>query len=203
MLCQHSNGITTGHKMMSMFVCLSLLTMTNPNQMCEVLLFVCSKMADETNLRSKLPVADRIREVWGRKLHWGGGQGGRETGIRGQGMGVKGTGVKGARRSWGRGFIQKMCCILLILLYFYVLQCNSWISEVPNWCIEVNSGIFTMNLALISLHRRGVFHQPWFAFTSYTSDFGNSPFRFISSWLLPFDSESSQNSCCFGGNPQF
>ena len=63
MLCQHSNGITTGHKMMSMFVCLSLLTMTNPNQMCEVLLFVCSKMADETNLRSKLPVADRTREV--------------------------------------------------------------------------------------------------------------------------------------------
>ena len=33
--------------------------MTNPNQMREVLLFVCSKMADETNLSSKLPVADR------------------------------------------------------------------------------------------------------------------------------------------------
>ena len=33
-----------------------LLTMTNPNQMREVLLFVCSKMADETNLSSKLPV---------------------------------------------------------------------------------------------------------------------------------------------------
>ena len=29
---------------------LSLLTMTNPNQLCDVLLFVCSKMADETNL---------------------------------------------------------------------------------------------------------------------------------------------------------
>ena len=38
---------------------LLLLTMTNPNQMCEVLLFVCSKMADETNFSSKLPVADR------------------------------------------------------------------------------------------------------------------------------------------------
>ena len=38
---------------------LSLLTMTNPNQRRVVLLFVCSKMADETNLSSKLPVADR------------------------------------------------------------------------------------------------------------------------------------------------
>ena len=45
---------------------LSLLTMNNPNQLCDVLLFVCSKMADETNLSSKLPVADRTREVWGR-----------------------------------------------------------------------------------------------------------------------------------------
>ena len=41
----------------------SVLTMTNPNHLCDVLLFVCSKMADETNLRSKLPVADRTREV--------------------------------------------------------------------------------------------------------------------------------------------
>ena len=41
-----------------MIVRLSLLTMT-PNQLCDVLLFVCSKMADETNLSSKLPVADR------------------------------------------------------------------------------------------------------------------------------------------------
>ena len=44
--------------------------MTNPNQLCDVLLFVFSKMADETNLSSKLPVADRTREVWGRKLCW-------------------------------------------------------------------------------------------------------------------------------------
>ena len=54
----------------SVFVRLSLLTMTNPNQLCDVLLFVCSKMADETNLSSKLPVANRTREVWGRKLCW-------------------------------------------------------------------------------------------------------------------------------------
>ena len=49
-----------GH--LNLFVCLSLLTMTNPNQLCDVL-FVCSKMADETNVSSKLPVADRTREV--------------------------------------------------------------------------------------------------------------------------------------------
>ena len=45
------------------FVRLSLLTMTNHNQLYDVLLFVCSKMADEANLSSKLPVADRTREV--------------------------------------------------------------------------------------------------------------------------------------------
>ena len=50
--------------------CLSLLTLTYPNQMRKVLLFMFSKMADETNLISKLPVADRTREVWGRKLCW-------------------------------------------------------------------------------------------------------------------------------------
>ena len=49
-------------------VCLSLLKIINPNQMCEVLLFVCSKMADVTSLSSKLPVADRTREVLGRKI---------------------------------------------------------------------------------------------------------------------------------------
>ena len=47
----------------SYLVRLSLLTMTNPNQLCDVLLFVYSKMADETYLSSKLPVADRTREV--------------------------------------------------------------------------------------------------------------------------------------------
>ena len=52
------------------FVRLSLLTMTNPNQLYDVLLFVCSKMADETNLSFQLPVADRAREVWRRKLCW-------------------------------------------------------------------------------------------------------------------------------------
>ena len=48
--------------MFSNLVHLSLLTMTNPNQLCDVLLFLCSKMADETNLSSKLPVADRSEE---------------------------------------------------------------------------------------------------------------------------------------------
>ena len=46
--------------------CLSVITdndQSNPNQVCDVLLFVCSKTADETNLSSKLPVADRIREI--------------------------------------------------------------------------------------------------------------------------------------------
>ena len=33
------------------------------NQLCDVLLFVCSKMTDETNLNSKLPVADRTSEI--------------------------------------------------------------------------------------------------------------------------------------------
>ena len=42
---------------------LSLLTMTNPDQILEVFLFVSSKMADETNLSSKLPVADRTRAI--------------------------------------------------------------------------------------------------------------------------------------------
>ena len=51
------------HVFTKCLVRLSLLTMTNPNQLCDVLLFVCSKMADETNLSSKLPVADRTREV--------------------------------------------------------------------------------------------------------------------------------------------
>ena len=53
-----------------LLVRLSLLTMTNLNQLCDMLLFVCSKMADETNLSFKLPVADRTREAWGRKLCW-------------------------------------------------------------------------------------------------------------------------------------
>ena len=56
----HYNSIVI---VFTLFVRLSLLTMTNPNQLCDVLLFVCSKMADQTNLSSKLPVADRAREV--------------------------------------------------------------------------------------------------------------------------------------------
>ena len=46
-----------------LFIRLSLLTMTNPNQLCDVLLFVYSKMADGTNLNSYLSVADKTREI--------------------------------------------------------------------------------------------------------------------------------------------
>ena len=49
---------------------LSLLTKTSPNQLHEVLWLLCSEMADETNLSSRLPAADRAREVWGGKLYW-------------------------------------------------------------------------------------------------------------------------------------
>ena len=41
---------------------MSLLTMTNPNQLCDVLLFVCSEMANETNLSSKLTEQERSEE---------------------------------------------------------------------------------------------------------------------------------------------
>ena len=62
--CLHSESFTDIVEFNDIYlVRLSLLTMTNPNQLCDVLLFVCSKMADETNLSSKLPVADRTREV--------------------------------------------------------------------------------------------------------------------------------------------
>ena len=58
----HSHSLIR-HFVGHLYVRLSLLTMTNPNQLCDVLLSVCSKMADETNLSSKLPVADRTREI--------------------------------------------------------------------------------------------------------------------------------------------
>ena len=58
-------------------------------------------------------------------------------GKRGQEMGEEGAGVG---NFWGGGYT-KICCILLILFYFYVLQCNKWVSEVSNRHIEVNSGI--------------------------------------------------------------
>ena len=98
----------------------------------------------------------------------------REGG-QGWGAGISGTGVKGGggREILGAGVIPK-CCILPILLYFYVLQCNNWVSEVSARRIEVNSGIFTMNPTLISLHRRGVFRQLWFTMNYFTSDFGSS-----------------------------
>ena len=73
----------------------------------------------------------------------------------------------------GRALYQNLF-ILLLLLYFYVLQCNNWVSEVSNKRNEVNSGILTMNPVLISLLRQGVFRQPWSTLTSFTSDFGSS-----------------------------
>ena len=82
-----------------------------------------------------------------------GGRGGGGRGKRGRGTGVEGAGVG---KFWGRGLYQS----LLYFIDFYVLQCNSWVSEVYNRRIKVNSGIFTMNPALISLHRRVVFRQP-------------------------------------------
>ena len=105
--------------------------------------------------------------------------GGRGYGDKGGGDGDKGDGGRGKRGPgeghFGSGCYTKICCILLILLYFYVLQCNNWVSEVSNRRIEVNSGILTMNPALISLQRQGVFRQAWwFTLTSFTSDFGLS-----------------------------
>ena len=92
-------------------------------------------------------------------------------------MGVNEAGDRG-RRGGGREFfgagVYQNLFILLILLYFYVLQCNNWVSEVSNRCNEVNSGILTMNPVLISLHRQGVFRQPWSTWTSFASDFGSS-----------------------------
>ena len=86
-------------------------------------------------------------------------------------MGVKGAGEEGTGvgNFLGQGLYQN--CILLILLYFYVLQCKNWVSEVSNRHTEVNSGILTMNPALISLHQQGVFRQPWSTLISFTSDF--------------------------------
>ena len=73
-----------------------------------------------------------------------GGKGGRGTGGEGAGDGERGDGRRGKRgrvgKFLGRGYT-KICCILLILLYFYVLQCNKWVSEVSNRRIKVNSGI--------------------------------------------------------------
>ena len=62
---------------------------------------------------------------------------------RGSGAGERGGGRRGKRGrgegNFGDGGYTKICCILLILLYFYALQCNKWASEVSNRRIEVNS----------------------------------------------------------------
>ena len=69
----------------------------------------------------------------------------------GRGKGGRGNRGRGREIFWGGGYT-KNCCTILILLYFYVLQCNNWVSEVLNRRTEVNSGVFTMNPALIPLH---------------------------------------------------
>ena len=54
-----------------------------------------------------------------------------------------------------------------------------------------------MNPALISLHRRGVFRQPWFALNLFTSDFGVSLVDYFP--LIPKDHKIAVVS----GNPHF
>ena len=66
-----------------------------------------------------------------------------------------------------------------------------------NRCIEANSGIFIMNPALISLHRRGVFRQPWFTLNSFTSDFRLSLVDYFP--LIP----KVHKIAVVGGNPHF
>ena len=104
--------------------------------------------------------------------------------------------MAGVGKFWGRGYT-KICYILPILLYFCVLQCNNWVSEVSNRLIKVNSGTFTMNPALISLHRRGVFRQPWFTLNSFTSDFDVSLVDYFP--LIP----KVHKIAVVGGNPHF
>ena len=81
-----------------------------------------------------------------------GDKGGGGRGKRGRGGGERGKRGRGYG-NFGGGCYTKICCTLLILLYFYVLQCNNWVSKVSYRRIEVNSGILTMNPALISLHK--------------------------------------------------
>ena len=83
--------------------------------------------------------------LWTKKRGWTGRGGGGW--VKGQWTGVKGAGDGGRRggdREFFRGGVIPKCVVFLpILLYFYVLQCNSWVSEVSARRIEVNSGIFT------------------------------------------------------------
>ena len=108
---------------------------------------------------------------------WGGGAGdggmGRETGVKGAGDGGRGGG-DGGRGGGGRELLYQNLLYFTDFLYFYVLQCDNWVSEVSNRRTEVNSGILTMNPALISLYRQGVFRQLWSTLTLFTSDFGLS-----------------------------
>ena len=110
----------------------------------------------------------------------------------------QGTGEEeaGVGKFWGQGLYQNLLYFTDFTL-FLLLQCNNWVSEVSNRHIKINSGMFTMNLALISLHRRGVFRQPWFTLISFTSDFGLSLVDYFP--LIP----KVHKKAVVGGNPHF
>ena len=122
--------------------------------------------------------------------------GGGETGIREAGDGGKGTGDGGRgdgdREILGADVLPKF----VVFGRFYSIFMY-WVSEVYNRRTEANSGIFTMNPALISLHRRGVFRQPWFILNSFTSDFGLSLVDYFP--LIP----KVNKIALVGGNPHF
>ena len=59
--CNYWSLCVKGEGLFTYLVRLALLKTMSHNQMREVLLFVCSKTADETNLSSKLPVAENMR----------------------------------------------------------------------------------------------------------------------------------------------
>ena len=88
-------------------------------------------------------------------------------GVKGAGDGGRGGGerVGGGRGIFGAGFISK--CVVFYRFYFYVLQCNNWVSEVSNRRTGVNSGIFTMNPAFLFTSPTSIPSQPWFTLNSF------------------------------------
>ena len=105
----------------------------------------------------------------------GGGGGGGEGGYR-----ERGTGEEGA------GIIPKFVVFYRFYSIFMYFDAITGYQKYLTDVFKVNSGIFTMNPALVSLHRRGVFRQPWFTFNSFTSDFGLSLYQFTSLWFRKF-----------------
>ena len=102
----------------------------------------------------------------------------------------------GGREILGTGLYQNLLYFTDFTL-FLLLQCNNWVSEVSNRRIKINSGMFTMNLALISLHRLEVFRQPWFTLISFTSNFGLSLVDYFP--LIP----KVHKKAVVGGNAHF